>query len=65
MITIKEKIIVTQDDAMLSEYRKLLTEADGWKVTENTMTVEFRRVQFLGIETMPKLGKKNDESIQK
>lgn len=49
MITIKEKIIVTQDDAMLSEYRKLLKEEDGWKITENTMTVTFRRVQFLGV----------------
>lgn len=50
MVTIKEKLIVTQDDAMLSEYKKLLTEENGWKVTENTMTVEFRRVQYLGIE---------------
>ena len=50
MVTIKGKLIVTQDDAMLSEYRKLLKEEDGWKITENTMTVEFKRVQFLGIE---------------
>jgi hypothetical protein len=54
MITIKEKIIVTQDDTMLSEYRKLLTEENGWKVTEYTMTVVFIRVQFLGIETQTK-----------
>lgn len=54
MVTIKEKVIVSQDDAMLSEYRKLLKKEDGWKIIETTMTVEFRRERYIGAITLSK-----------
>ena len=52
MITLKEEIVVTQDDEMLSEYKRVFTEKDGWRVKETTVSVVFERVQFLGVGVM-------------
>lgn len=49
MITIEEKISVSQDDPLAEQIENKLTEQDGWHMTETTVAKTFKRVQFIGI----------------
>lgn len=49
MITIEEKISVSQDDPLAEQIENKLTEQDGWHMTETTVVKTYRRIQFIGI----------------
>lgn len=49
MITIEEKISVSQDDPLVKQIESKLTEQDGWHMSETTVTKTFKRVQIIGI----------------
>lgn len=49
MITIEEKISVSQDDQLAEQIENKLTEQEGWYMTETTTTKTFKRVQIIGI----------------
>ena len=49
MITIEERISVSQDDPLAEQIESKLTEQDGWYMSETTVTKTFKRVQIIGI----------------
>lgn len=50
MVTIKEQITVSRDDAMFSKYEQMLS-TDDWKKDEYTLSVTWTRVQTMIGET--------------
>lgn len=48
MIFYEQKYIVSQDDPYLQEMREICTEANGWKISEDTTRVTFSTVTWLG-----------------
>ena len=46
MVTIKEQITVSRDDAMFSKYEQMLS-TDDWKKDECTVSVTWTRVQTM------------------
>lgn len=50
MITIEEKISVSQDDPLAEQIENKLTEQDGWHMTETTTSKTFKRIQWIGME---------------
>lgn len=49
MITIEEKISVSQDDPLAEQIKNKLTEQDGWQMSETTTTKTFKRIQWIGM----------------
>lgn len=49
MVTVKEEITVTHDDKLAEEYEKQLTEKDGWKRTDTTVSTTYSRVRYLNM----------------
>ena len=58
MITIDEKISVSQDDPLAEQIESKLTEQDGWHMTETTTSKTYKRIQWIGME-------KQNESIDR
>lgn len=46
MITIKEEIVISHDEPLLSECEKKLTKENGFYRSEDTVAVTFIRIQF-------------------
>ena len=48
MITITEVITVTRDEPMAKMYDEVYTKENGWSKEECTVSVTYRRIQWLG-----------------